>query len=52
MEAHDAAKIGNLRESLFRNYMDGVRNPYLWVVQRRETMPACLRGHSRFSIDW
>jgi hypothetical protein len=43
MEAYDPAKIGNLGESLFRNYMDGVRNPYLWVDQRRETMPAYLR---------
>jgi hypothetical protein len=43
MEAHGPAKIGNLGESLFRNYMDGVRNPYLWVDQRRETMPAYLR---------
>jgi hypothetical protein len=43
VEAYDAAKIGNLGKSLFRNYMDGVRNPYLWVDQRRETMPVYLR---------
>ena len=43
MEAYDPVKIGNLGESLFRNYMDGARNPYLWGDQRRETMPAYLR---------